>query len=64
MAPLFHRYVSAPVPPVTVKLIVPVDDPWHSTFVDDPILALKAVGSVIVWLVVIVQPVASVTVIV
>ena len=51
------------VPPLAIPVIVPVDPPLHNTavFVAE---AVTEVGSVIVEVVVVVQPLASVTVIV
>ena len=63
VAPFDHRYVSAPVPPATVKLIAPVEPPLQLTLVEEAMLALRAVaGCVIVCEAVAVQLLASVTV--
>ena len=41
VAPFDHKYVSAPVPPDTVKVIVPLPPPLQLTLVEEPMLALK-----------------------
>src|SRR5436853_129707 len=62
VAPLLHKYVYGDVPPLTVKLIEPVDAPLQSTLTCVWLNEI-AVGSVIVMLLsVAVQPLASVTV--
>ena len=45
--PLLHTQLYAAVPPLTVKLIDPVEAPLHDTFVPTA-LAVKAFGCVIV----------------
>ena len=65
VAPFDHKYVSMPVPPDTLKVILPVVAPVHLTSVEEAMLALNAeAGWLIIWLAVVVQPVASFTVMV
>ena len=56
-----HAYVYGDVPPVGVKLMLPVFAPWHNTFTWVVDSVNGACGSVIVALMVAVQLFASVT---
>ena len=57
----FHKYVYGVVPPVTLSVISPSLPPLHFTCVDVAVITIVA-GSVIVVVLVFVQPLLSVTV--
>ena len=62
VAPVFHAYVYGDVPPVGVKLMLPVVSPWHSTFTWDVAKVSGNCGCVIVRVMESIHPFASVTI--